>query len=101
MRPTSLSPTAGRTGSMQSHVRSLLRLCAVVAAPIVVGLGIVTAAPAFAATPAGTPISNTATATYSDGVNTYNSQSNTVTTTVQNAPSMTIAPPQSTPGANT
>jgi hypothetical protein len=83
-------------------VRSLLRLCAVVAAPVVVGLGIVTAAPAFAAaTPAGTPISNTATATYSDGTNTYNSQSNTVTTTVQNAPSMTIAPPQGTPGANT
>ena len=87
---------------MQSHLRSLLRLCAVVVAPVVVGLGIVTAAPAFAAaTPAGTAISNTATATYSDGTNTYNSQSNTVTTTVQNAPSMTIAPPQGTPGANT
>ncbi len=87
---------------MQSHVRSLLRVCAAVAAPVVVGLGIVTTAPAFAAaTPAGTPISNTATATYSDGVSTYNSQSNTVTTTVQNAPSMTIAPPQGTPGNNT
>src|SRR5665213_690179 len=99
---TSHSPTEGRTGSMQSHVRSLLRVCAAVAAPVVVGLGIVTTAPAFAAaTPAGTPISNTATATYSDGVSTYNSQSNTVTTTVQNAPSMTIAPPQGTPGNNT
>jgi hypothetical protein len=59
------------------------------------------AAPALASTPAGTAISNTATATYSDGVNTYNSQSNTVTTTVQNAPAMTIAPPQAVPGANT
>jgi hypothetical protein len=87
---------------MESQVRSLLRLCAAVAAPLVVGLGIVTAAPALAnGTPAGTPISNTATATYSDGVNSYNSQSNTVTTTVQNAPSMTIAPPVGTPGANT
>jgi hypothetical protein len=80
---------------------SLLRLCAAIAAPVVVGLGLATAAPAFAAsTPAGTAISNTATATYSDGTNTYNSQSNTVTTTVQNAPSMTIAPPQGTPGSN-
>jgi len=87
---------------MYSYMRSLLRTCAAIAAPVVVGLGIVTAAPALAnGTPAGTPISNTATATYSDGTNTYNSQSNTVTTTVQNAPSMTIAPPQGTPGANT
>jgi hypothetical protein len=83
-------------------MRSLLRLCAAVAAPVIVGLGVATAAPAFAAaTPAGTPITNTATATYSDGTSTYNSQSNTVTTTVQNAPSMTIAPPQGTPGSNT
>ncbi|HTD38253.1 MAG TPA: hypothetical protein VK669_12115 [Candidatus Limnocylindrales bacterium] len=59
-------------------------------------------APALAGgTAAGTPITNTATATYSDGTNTYNSQSNTVTTTVQNAPAMTIAPPQGTPGSNT
>jgi hypothetical protein len=92
----------GKSGSMQPHVRSLLRLCAAVVAPVVVALGIATTAPALAAsTPAGTVISNTATATYSDGTNTYNSQSNTVQTTVQNAPSMTIAPPQGTPGSNT
>jgi hypothetical protein len=78
-----------------------MRLLAVVVAPVVVGLGLATAVPAFAATAAGTAISNTATATYSDGTNSYNSQSNTVTTTVQNAPAMTIAPPQSTPGGNT
>ena len=70
-----------------------------------VGLGIALTAPRVAAfatgTTAGTTISNTATATYSDGTNTYNSQSNTVTTTVQNAPALTIAPPQTTPGANT
>ncbi len=82
-------------------IRTLIRLSAAVIAPVVVGLGLATAAPAFAATAAGTAISNTATATYSDGTNSYNSQSNTVTTTVQNAPAMTIAPPQSTPGANT
>jgi hypothetical protein len=82
-------------------IRTLIRLSAAVVAPVVVGLGLATAVPAFAATAAGTAISNTATATYSDGTNSYNSQSNTVTTTVQNAPAMTIAPPQGTPGANT
>jgi len=97
----SLTSKEGKSGSMHPHVRSLLRLCAAVVAPVVVALGIATAAPALAAaTPAGTPITNTATATYSDGTNTYNSQSNTVTTTVQNAPSLTIAPPSSTPGSN-
>lgn len=80
----------------------LLRICAAVAAPVLAGLGLATMAPALAGgTTAGTPITNTATATYSDGTNTYNSQSNTVTTTVQNAPAMTIAPPQGTPGSNT
>lgn len=79
---------------------SLLLRCAAVVAPVVVGIGIATSLPASAAaTPAGTQISNTATATYSDGVSTYNSQSNTVQTTVQNAPSMTIAPPSGTPGS--
>jgi len=101
MTRTSHASTEGRTGSMHPNVRSLLRTCAAVIAPVVVGLGIAMAAPALASTPAGTAISNTATATYSDGTNTYNSQSNTVTTTVQNAPAMTIAPPQGTPGANT
>jgi hypothetical protein len=86
---------------MHQHVRSLLRHCAAVAAPVIVGLGIATAAPALAAsTAAGTAITNTATATYSDGTNTYNSQSNTVTTTVQNAPSLTISPTSGTPGSN-
>jgi hypothetical protein len=46
------------------------------------------------ATPAGTVISNTATATYSDANSTaYTTQSNTVTTTVWNAPSLTVSSP--------
>jgi hypothetical protein len=78
---------------------SLLRTCLAVAAPAVVGFALASGSPASAATPAGTPITNTATATYQDpGGTTYNSQSNTVTTTVQNAPSMTISPPSTTPG---
>ncbi|MCU1578780.1 MAG: hypothetical protein JWP19_984 [Rhodoglobus sp.] len=82
---------------------SLLRTCLAVAAPVIVGFGIANTMPASAAaTPAGTQISNTATATYQDpGGTTYNSQSNTVQTTVQNAPSMTISPPSGTPGSNT
>nr|MDP9106162.1 hypothetical protein [Candidatus Eremiobacteraeota bacterium] len=82
---------------------SLLRTCVAVVAPAVIGFAVASTAPASAAqTAAGTPITNTATATYQDpGGTTYNSQSNTVTTTVQNAPSMTITPPSGTPGTNT
>ncbi|MGP6159918.1 MAG: hypothetical protein ACLPYS_20885, partial [Vulcanimicrobiaceae bacterium] len=51
---------------------------------------------AAAATAAGTVISNTATATYSDvNATTYTTQSNTVTTTVWNAPSLTVSNPAS------
>ncbi|MBC5804319.1 MAG: hypothetical protein GIX03_15235, partial [Candidatus Eremiobacteraeota bacterium] len=47
-----------------------------------------------AGTTAGTQIQNQATATYQDASgNTYNTNSNTVTTTVQNAPSLTVTPP--------
>lgn len=47
-----------------------------------------------AGTTPNTVISNTATASYQDGNGTsYNTSSNTVTTTVQNAPSLAIAPP--------
>lgn len=82
---------------------AFLRTCATVFAPAFAALAFATAAPAWAAggTTAGTTISNTATATYSDGTSTYNSQSNTVNTTVQNAPALTISPPSGTPGANT
>jgi hypothetical protein len=85
---------------MRASIGSFVRTLVLLAVPAAVGLGIAAAAPADAATPAGTVISNTATATYSDGTNTYNSQSNTVTTTVQNAPSMTIAPTTGSPGSN-
>ncbi len=78
-------------------LRSWAAAVAFVAAAFVFAHG----SPARAATTAGTAITNTATASYSDGTNTYNSQSNTVTVTVQNAPALTIAPPQSSPGSNT
>ena len=43
-------------------------------------------------TSGGTVISNTATATYSDGTNSYNATSNTVTVTVANVSGLTITP---------
>jgi hypothetical protein len=47
---------------------------------------------ALAQTPGGTVISNQASATYSDGTNSYSTVSNTVTVTVQNVSGLTITP---------
>jgi hypothetical protein len=46
----------------------------------------------IAQTPAGTTISNQASATYSDGTNSYSTVSNTVTVTVSNVSGITITP---------
>src|SRR5437588_7931936 len=46
----------------------------------------------FAQTPGGTVISNQASATYSDGTNSYSTVSNTVTVTVSNVSGLTITP---------
>ncbi len=81
-----------------TSIARTLRALLIGGVPVVASFMLAHAAPASAATAAGTVISNTATATYSDGTNTYNSQSNTVTTTVQNAPSMTISPTTGSPG---
>ena len=48
--------------------------------------------PAFAQTPGGTTISNQASATYSDGTNSYSTVSNTVTVTVSLVAGLTITP---------
>ena len=74
----------------------IARLPAFLAALTLVGSGLALAplaAPAATGTPAGTAIVNQATASYSDGSgNNFNSTSNTVTTTVQSAPSLSIVP---------
>src|SRR5215467_13625021 len=64
------------------------------AARLILALAIVCAlsAPAFAQTAGGTVISNQASATYSDGTNTYNTVSNTVTVTVSNVSGLAITP---------
>jgi hypothetical protein len=51
---------------------------------------------AAAQTAGGTAIQNTATATYSDGTNSYNATSNTVTVTVANVSGLTITPDSGT-----
>src|SRR5882762_4275033 len=49
-------------------------------------------AQAFAQTPGGTTISNQASASYTDGTNTYSTVSNTVTVTVSNVSGVAITP---------
>src|ERR1700730_5632587 len=48
--------------------------------------------PVIAQPPGGTTISNQASATYSDGTNSYSTVSNTVTVTVSNVSGLTITP---------
>src|SRR5258708_5584842 len=80
MRTTMKNPrTYFSTGTM-------LRL--VLALAIAVALS----ARAAAQTPGGTTISNQASASYSDGTNTYNTVSNTVTVTVSNVSGLAITP---------
>ncbi len=55
-------------------------------------LACVLCAPAFAQTPGGTVITNQASATYSDGTNSYSTISNTVTVTVSLVSGLTITP---------
>ncbi len=55
-------------------------------------LACVLCTPAFAQTPGGTTISNQASATYSDGTNSYSTISNTVTVTVSLVSGLTITP---------
>lgn len=55
-------------------------------------LACVLCSPAFAQTPGGTIISNQASATYSDGTNSYSTISNTVTVTVSLVSGLTITP---------
>ena len=61
---------------------------------VVAALAVVTALsmPAIAQTPGGTTITNQASATYSDGTNSYSTVSNTVTVTVSNVSGLTITP---------
>src|SRR4030095_6457945 len=59
---------------------------------IVLAIVCALSAQSFAQTPGGTTISNQASATYSDGTNSYSTVSNTVTVTVSNVSGLAITP---------
>jgi hypothetical protein len=59
---------------------------------LALAIAVALSAPAVAQTPGGTTISNQASATYSDGTNSYSTVSNTVTVTVSNVSGLVITP---------
>jgi hypothetical protein len=59
---------------------------------LALAIAVALSAPAVAQTPGGTTISNQASATYSDGTNSYSTVSNTVTVTVSNVSGLAITP---------
>src|ERR1700687_4602241 len=59
---------------------------------VAVAIACALSARTVAPTPGGTVISNQASATYSDGTNSYSTVSNTVTVTVSNVSGLTITP---------
>ena len=71
----------------------MIRRLVPILAAVSVGLVAIAAQPTLAATPGGTLISNTASATYADGAGTsYTTDSNTVVAQVQAVASLTVAP---------
>ncbi len=65
---------------------------AIVRVLVAVAIACALSASTVAQTPGGTVISNQASASYSDGTNTYNTVSNTVTVTVSNVSGLAITP---------
>src|SRR6266852_8869301 len=77
---------------MKNPRRNFVIANAVLRLMIVLAIGFALASNAFAQTAGGTVISNQASASYSDGTNTYNTVSNTVTVTVSNVSGLAITP---------
>src|SRR5262245_8564474 len=74
------------------HRRTFLRTSAIARLLIVPAIVFGLAVRGSAQTPGGTTISNQASATYSDGTNSYSTVSNTVTVTVSNVSGLAITP---------
>ena len=72
--------------------RTLVSTGAILRLLIALAIALALYTPATAQTPGGTTISNQASASYSDGTNTYNTVSNTVTVTVSNVSGLAITP---------
>jgi hypothetical protein len=72
--------------------RTLMSTAAIIRLLIALAIAGALSTPTVAQTPGGTTISNQASASYSDGTNTYNTVSNTVTVTVSNVSGLAITP---------
>jgi hypothetical protein len=79
---------------MRTHMntRTFLNHTAITRVLIAVAIAAALSTQVVAQTPGGTTISNQASASYSDGTNTYNTVSNTVTVTVSNVSGLAITP---------
>src|SRR5207247_3439078 len=79
---------------MRTTMKNPQTFLSTVAVRVLIALAIVLAlsAQSTAQTPGGTTISNQASATYSDGTNSYSTVSNTVTVTVSNVSGLAITP---------
>jgi hypothetical protein len=75
---------------LSNYPYALIKLCSHVVAVLAIAAAITGLA--VGQTPGGTTISNQASATYSDGTNSYSTVSNTVTVTVSNVSGLTITP---------
>jgi hypothetical protein len=74
------------------NAKTFVSTAAIVRLLIALAMACAVSIPAAAQTPGGTTISNQASASYSDGTNTYNTVSNTVTVTVSNVAGLSITP---------
>lgn len=72
--------------------KTFVSVAAILRLLIALAIACALSTPAAAQTPGGTTISNQASASYSDGTNTYNTVSNTVTVTVSNVSGLAITP---------
>lgn len=72
--------------------KTFVSVAAIMRLLIALAIACALSTPAAAQTPGGTAISNQASASYSDGTNTYNTVSNTVTVTVSNVSGLAITP---------
>src|SRR2546429_6403583 len=80
---------------MRTHMKNRITLvssAAILRLLIALAIACALTTSATAQTPGGTAITNQASASYSDGTNTYNTVSNTVTVTVSNVSALAITP---------
>src|SRR5947207_1001405 len=78
--------------TIMKNQQTFLSTTTIVRVLVALAIAFAFAAHAIAQTPGGTTISNQASATYSDGTNSYSTVSNTVTVTVSNVSGLAITP---------